>query len=120
MKISAQVLDASYGKPAAGVRARLARVTDGVWMSVASTETDENGLIEDWDSWRLERGLYQIAFDSGRYFAGLGTVTAYPEVIIVFHIVNDAYVLQVQVMLAPHAYSTYFGTLDPLASDLRQ
>lgn len=115
MKISAQVVDATYGKPAVGVGARLARVTDGVWMSVASTETDENGLVEDWDSWRLERGLYQIAFDSGRYFAGLGTAAAYPEVIIVFHIVNDAHLFQVQVMLAPHAYSTYFGTVDPLA-----
>src|ERR1017187_5807228 len=101
MKISAQVLDASYGKPAAGGRARLARVTARVGRSVASPGTDDKGLLADWDRGRLERGLYQIAFDSGRYFAGLATVAAYPEVIIVFHIVNDAYVFQVQVMLAP-------------------
>ncbi|HEY1622724.1 MAG TPA: hydroxyisourate hydrolase [Streptosporangiaceae bacterium] len=115
MKISAQVLDGTYGKPAVGVRARLARAMDSTWISVAAAETDEGGLIEDWDSWRLERGLYKIVFDSDRYFAGLGTVAAYPEVIIIFRMANEAHIFQVQVMLAPYAYSTYFGSVDPLA-----
>ncbi|HEX4833462.1 MAG TPA: hydroxyisourate hydrolase [Trebonia sp.] len=112
MKISARVLDGTYGKPAAGVHARLTRATESTWTSIAVMETDENGLIEDWDSWNLERGLYQVVFDSDRYFASLGTIAAYPEVVIMFRMVDDAHAFQVQVILAPYAYSTYFSICD--------
>lgn len=109
MKISAHVLDGTYGQPAAGVRARLARSADGMWIPVADMETDEGGLIEDWGSWRLERGLYQIVFDSDSYFAGLGTLAAYTGVALIFRMVAEAHVFQAQVVLAPYAYSTYFN-----------
>jgi 5-hydroxyisourate hydrolase len=112
MRIVAQVLDGTYGKPAVGVRASLARADGDAWTTVATAETNHEGCIEDWDSWRLERGLYRIVFDSDSYFAGLGATTAYPEVTLIFRMENGYVAFHVQVTLAPHSYSTYFGTTD--------
>ena len=82
---------------------------------VARAETNSGGLIEDWDSWRLERGLYRITFDCDSYFAWLGGTAAYPEVMVTFRVLDESLV-QVQLTLAPYSYSTYFGTLDNEAS----
>ncbi len=112
MMIVAQVLDGTYGKPAVGVRACLARAEANDWSTAASAETNRDGYIKDWDSRHLERGLYRIVFDSDSYFAGLGAATAYPEVVVVFRAQNEAAAFQVRVTLSPHSYSTYFGTTD--------
>jgi 5-hydroxyisourate hydrolase len=112
MKIVTQVFDSTYGKPAVGVRASLARTDSAGWMMVAEAETNIDGRVEDWDSRQLERGLYRIVFDSDGYFAGLGGTAAYPEVIVVFRVQDEPHVFQVQVTLAPYSYSTFFGKLD--------
>jgi 5-hydroxyisourate hydrolase len=112
MRIFTQVLDSTYGKSAVGVHARLARASDEGWTTVAEAETNNDGRVEEWDSWYLERGLYRLVFDSDGYFAGLGAVAAYPEVVVIFRMQNEAHVFQVQVTLAPYAYSTFFGTMD--------
>jgi len=115
MRIAAQVLDSTYGKCAVGVRAELARAGDDGWATVALAETDGEGYIADWDACQLERGLYRIVFDSDSYFAGLGSSTAYPEVIVVFKILNESLTFQVQVTLSPYSYSTYFGSIDSMS-----
>lgn len=84
MRIVTQVLDSTYGESAVGVRARLSRATEDGWTTVAEAETSGDGCIDGWDKWRMERGLYRIVFDSDSYFAGIGTASAYPEVIVVF------------------------------------
>jgi 5-hydroxyisourate hydrolase len=112
MRIIVQVLDGTYGKSAVGVHACLARANGTGWATVAEAETNREGCIEEWDSWYLERGLYRIVFDSDSYFAGLGAISAYPEVAVVFRILDEALAFQVQVTLAPYSYSTYFGTID--------
>jgi 5-hydroxyisourate hydrolase len=112
MRIFTQVLDGAYGKPAVGVGARLARLGDSMWITVADAETDEEGRIEDWDSRYLERGLYRIVLDTDSYFAKLGVAIAYPEVAVVFRMEPESRAFQVQVILAPYSYSTYFGSVD--------
>lgn len=112
MRIVTQVLDSAYGKSAVGVRARLSRAVANGWTTVAEAETSEDGCIEDWDTWQMEPGLYRMVFDSDGYFAELGTVSAYPEVIVVFRMEDEMHAFQVQVTLAPYSYSTYFGKLD--------
>lgn len=109
MRITTQVLDGSNGKNAVGVRALLARSTGADWTTIAESETNQQGRIEDWDSWPLEHGLYRIVFDSDSYFASLGANTAYPEVAVIFRMLNKSAEFQVQVTLAPYSYSTYFG-----------
>jgi 5-hydroxyisourate hydrolase len=112
VRIVTQVLDGTYGKPAAGVRARLARGGGHSWTTVAEAETNSDGCIEEWRTWHLELGLYRIVFDSDGYFARLGSSTAYPEIIVVFRMENESHLFQVQVTLTPYSYSTYFGTTE--------
>jgi 5-hydroxyisourate hydrolase len=112
MRIFTQVLDGMYGKPAAGVKAALASAYANSWTTVAEAETDLDGRIEAWAVGRFDRGMYRMVFDSDRYFAGLGTAIAYPEVAVVFRVKSDAHAFQLQVTLAPHSYSAYFGTID--------
>jgi 5-hydroxyisourate hydrolase len=109
MRITAQVLDSTYGKSAAGVRARLERAGDNGWITVADTVTNSNGRLEDWDSWRLEHGIYRIVLDSDSYFAGLGASTAYPEVAVIFRMRNEFDICQLHVTLSPYSYSAYCG-----------
>jgi 5-hydroxyisourate hydrolase len=111
MTITTQVLDSMYGQSAAGVHARLERASGSDWITISVAEANSEGLVEDWDSRRLERGLYRIVFDSDGYFASLGAATAYPEVVVIFRILDELHTFQVQVNLSPYSYSTYFGTV---------
>lgn len=112
MKVVTQVQDSNYGKPAVGVRARLARAVDNDWVMVADAETNNSGSITEWNAQYLKRGLYQIAFDVDAYFAGLGVTAAYPEIIVVFRARDNLNEFRVQVMLAPYSYTAYCGTTD--------
>jgi 5-hydroxyisourate hydrolase len=112
MRITTRVLDGTYGQSAAGVRAYLERASGNGWVTVCDAETDSGGRIEDWDSRQLERGLYRIVFDSDRYFATLGTVTAYPEIVVIFRMPSESRSFQVHVTLSPYSYSTYFGAAE--------
>lgn len=112
MQVIAQVHDSSYGKPAVGVRARLARIIDDDWVTVAHADTDSSGRIIDWNGQHLERGLYQIVVDTDAYFAGLGVEAGYPEVIVIFRMRNESHEFHVNLTLAPHSYTAYCGTVD--------
>lgn len=112
MRLFTQTLDGTYGKPAVGVGARLARAHRNNWATVAEAETNHQGCIGNWEVSHFERGLYRIVFDSDGYFARLGAAIAYPEVVVVFRIEPGINSFQVQVTLSPYSYSTYFGTLD--------
>lgn len=119
MRIATKVVDGAYGKPAAGVRARLSSVTGNSWTTVADAETNGDGCIQEWRSRHLERGLYKIVFDSDGYFAGLGTASAYPEISIMFRMDDDeSRLFQVHVTLSPYSYSTYFGTKESHSQEL--
>jgi 5-hydroxyisourate hydrolase len=107
--ISAQVLDGTYGQPAAGARVRLERSGPDGWDLVAEAETDAQGSIESWGRDDLKHGLYRLVFDCDRYFAGLGGMTAYPEVVVIFRMPTELHACQVQVVLAPYSHSTYLG-----------
>jgi len=107
MRIAAQVVDCTYGRSAAGVRARLERAGDDGWAAVAEAETNPDGCIEAWDGRLPGRGLYRVIFDSDGYFAGLGASTAYPEVVIIFRTGNDSDGCRVHVTLSPYSYSAH-------------
>jgi 5-hydroxyisourate hydrolase len=109
MNISVQVLDGTYGQSAAGARARLEHSGVNGWELVAEAETNANGNIESWGCQDLERGLYRLVFDCDSYFAGLGGMTAYPEVVVTFRMPSKVDTCQVQVVLTPYSHSTYLG-----------
>ncbi|WBB91146.1 hydroxyisourate hydrolase [Verrucosispora sp. WMMC514] len=109
MKVTAQALDVVYGRPAAGVPARLERRTTRGWEPVAGTATDDAGHILDWTDSRLVKGDYRVVFDSGSYFANLGVSTTYPEIAVVVGLLDDTDACEIQVLLAPYSCSMFLG-----------
>ncbi|MEO3867457.1 hydroxyisourate hydrolase [Nonomuraea sp. B12E4] len=114
MGIAVQALDSVYGRSAAGIRARLEHAGLSGWRVQAEAETDEDGYVKAWRERAFARGLYRIIFDSDRYFVTLGLSAAYPEISVMFRMQDDSgpdeIRIRLQLLLSPHAYSTYFGS----------
>jgi 5-hydroxyisourate hydrolase len=109
MNVTVQALDVVYGQTAVGVPARLERRTPSIWVPVADAVTDNDGRILDWAVKPLDQGEYRIVLDSGSYFASLGLNAAYSELAVVFTLVDEMDACQIQLSLAPHSYSTFYG-----------
>ena len=106
--ITTHVLDATAGRPAAGVSVTLLAVATG--EQVAKGVTDADGRIADFGPDRLEPGHYRIDFGTGDYFAGRDQDTFYPEVSITFSVSADQAHYHVPLLLSPFSYSTYRGS----------
>jgi 5-hydroxyisourate hydrolase len=110
MRITARAVDCVYGRSATDVPARLEKAENGDWLTLAEAKTDSDGCITKWGEDKLEPGLYRIVFDSDRYFVSLGLSAIYPEIIAIFRVRNEIDSHQIQVLLSPYSYSTYFGS----------
>ena len=112
MSVSTHVLDATSGRPAAGLGVALAArdgaVRDGgAWTELARAETDADGRIGRFPGGDLAAGVYQLTFETEGYLA---VPTFYPVVVIVFRITDAAAHYHVPLLLSPYAYSTYRGS----------
>ena len=113
MTLSTHVLDATTGRPAAGVQIRLERVVDHGWVAAGQGQTDGDGrlrLAGDGGGADFEPGVYRITFATGPYFAARGAASFYPEVTITFEITARDEHYHVPLLLSPYAYSTYRGS----------
>ena len=109
MTLSTHVLDATSGRPAAGVGVRLERrAADGTWLETESASTGEDGRLRL--SGEIAVGVYRITFASGDYFGARGVTTFYPEVSVTFAVAAEAEHHHVPLLLSPFAYSTYRGS----------
>lgn len=105
--ISTHVLDTSLGKPAAGVPITLMRADNG--STVGSGITDSDGRVKDLAGAPITPGVYRLHFDTSAYFAATSRGTFYPEVAVVFRVVDDSH-HHVPLLLSPFGYSTYRGS----------
>jgi 5-hydroxyisourate hydrolase len=116
MTLSTHVLDATTGRPAAGVRVRLERAGDGGWAPAGEGTTGPDGRLRlsgepgDPAAGADGPGVYRMTFDSGAYFRAGGCATFYPEVSITFEMAEAAGHYHVPLLLSPFAYSTYRGS----------
>jgi 5-hydroxyisourate hydrolase len=111
VSISTHVLDAVAGAPARGVAVRLERVEGSGTVEIAGADTDTDGRCPALtDGLQLETGTYQLRFETGAYFAGSGTATFYPVVVLVFAVTDPSAHYHVPLLLSPFAYSTYRGS----------
>jgi 5-hydroxyisourate hydrolase len=108
MTLSTHVLDATTGRPAAGVQVRLERAGDDGWALVSEGKTGPDGRLSL--AGQAEPGVYRITFDSGTYFKARGSATFYPEVTITFEMAGPGEHYHVPLLLSPFAYSTYRGS----------
>ena len=109
-RVTTHVLDATSGRPAAGIAVTLDRQTGTGWQEVARGRTDADGRISDFGPEDLKPDHYRVTFAVGPYFSDSGQATFYPEVMIQFRIDDPAAHYHVPLLLSPYAYSTYRGS----------
>jgi 5-hydroxyisourate hydrolase len=107
MSISTHVLDAVSGRPAVGVPVRLERSQGDAWTVVAERITNDDGRIADLAG-DVAAGIYRATFETEAYFSA--TPTFYPQVVIVFRVVDSQAHHHVPLLLSPFSYSTYRGS----------
>jgi 5-hydroxyisourate hydrolase len=109
--ISTHVLDTARGRPAAGLAVTLSRRGEnGAWSQVGKGLTDADGRVADLSSGHVEAGDYRLDFATGTYFKAAGTKAFYPEVSVVFTVLDSDAHHHVPLLLSPFGYSTYRGT----------
>jgi 5-hydroxyisourate hydrolase len=105
--VSAHVLDASAGFPAAGVSVRLA---DGTGTVIAEAVTDADGRVGELGPDRLDPGDYSVTFGSGDYFAARQVASFHPSVSVRFTTAADQGHYHIPLLLSPYSYTTYRGS----------
>ena len=115
-RLSTHVLDTARGKPAAGVKILLYRISGQSHRKVKEVVTNTDGrtdgpLLEGAD---LAEGQYELVFCAGAYLrasgqAGDGTLFL-DEIPIRFGVPDAAQHYHVPLLLSPFGYSTYRGS----------
>lgn len=108
--ITTHVLDASAGRPAAGISVELAGRSGQDWEAIATGVTNDDGRVAELGPEKLEPGLYRLTFATEPYFEQQGVATFYPEVTVTFGVREGEPHYHVPVLLSPFAYSTYRGS----------
>jgi 5-hydroxyisourate hydrolase len=109
-RITTHVLDATAGRPAAGVAVELLVADGGAWRSVDASVTDADGRVSRIGADELPAGDYRLRFDTAAWFASRGVEAFYPEVVLTFHVADDGRHVHAPLLLSPFAYSTYRGS----------
>ena len=110
--ITSHVLDASTGRPAAGVAVELEVLEAAGWAPAGAGLTDEDGRVGDLLPQGTEpsAATYRIRFDTGGYFGARGVETFYPAVTVEFTVRTPGRHHHVPLLLSPFGYSTYRGS----------
>jgi 5-hydroxyisourate hydrolase len=109
-RVTTHVLDAVFGRPAAGIDAVLHRDGPDGWTEIATGRTDDDGRIASFGPTDLEPGVYRVSFAVAPYFASVGQQAFYPEVVIAFNLTDPDAHYHVPLLLSPYAFSTYRGS----------
>jgi 5-hydroxyisourate hydrolase len=112
VSITVKAQDAVHGRPATGLPARLERSDNGGWTVLGEAETDQDGRVTAWHGGTSERHQYRLTLNCDHYFARLGFTSVYPEIAIVFRLIDNTRSCEVDVLLSPNSYSTYVGAAD--------
>ncbi|WP_435257764.1 hydroxyisourate hydrolase [Thioclava sp. FR2] len=115
-RLSTHVLDTARGKPAAGVKIALYRVSGNSHRKIAETMTNADGrtdapLLTGDD---LKEGQYELVFFAGDYLrasgqAGEGELFL-DQIPIRFGVPDASQHYHVPLLISPFAYSTYRGS----------
>jgi 5-hydroxyisourate hydrolase len=115
-RLSTHVLDTMHGRPAAGIRLTLHRLTGEARELVKETVTNADGRTDEplLTGAAYRPGHYEITFHIGDYFRALAARTAEPPFLdmvpIRFAIAEIDGHYHVPLLCSPWAYSTYRGS----------
>ena len=102
---STHVLDATLGRPAAGVFVQLLSA-DGTRLDAANTDVGGRARFDA----ELQPGDHQLTFDTGSWFSDQGRETFYPGITLSFTVTEGEPHYHVALLLSPFSYSTYRGS----------
>ncbi len=115
-RLTTHVLDTARGKPAAGVKIMLYRVSGNSHRKIAETVTNADGrtdapMLTGKD---FTAGSYELVFCAGDYLRATGQaegdVLFLDEIPIRFGVSDAAQHYHVPLLISPFAYSTYRGS----------
>jgi len=111
-QITIHVLDVSLGKPATGVPVLVEVEEVGTgWKQLGRAETDKDGRLRDLlGAVALVQGTFRLTFDTHAYFSDRKTSTLYPQVSVVFSVLDCDQNYHIPLLLSPFGYSTYRGS----------
>ncbi|XP_069724414.1 cadherin-1-like [Phaenicophaeus curvirostris] len=111
--LTTHVLNTATGLPAARLAVRLAQLQEpGLqWTELEQRWTDGDGRCQPLLApGQAKPGTYKLHFETGAYWQGLGHVSFYPFVEVVFTITDPAQKLHVPLLISPYSYTTYRGS----------
>lgn len=116
-RLTTHVLDTARGKPAAGVKITLYRVSGNSHRKIAETVTNADGrtdapMLTGKD---FTVGSYELVFHAGDYLRATGQAEAegvifLDQIPIRFGVPDAAQHYHVPLLISPFAYSTYRGS----------
>lgn len=115
-RLSTHVLDTAKGKPAAGVKITLYRVTGQSHRKMTEVVTNSDGRTDGplLEGAKLEVGTYELVFAAGAYLRASGQaaegILFLDEIPIRFGVPDAAQHYHVPLLISPFSYSTYRGS----------
>jgi len=113
MKLTTHVLDTAHGRPAAGLSVTLTRLSDGVVLKRAITNSDGRVDTPLLEGEAFVFGTYELMFSVGTYFRSLGLTLPEPafldEIPIRFGLSENSH-YHVPLLVSPFSFSTYRGS----------
>ncbi|WP_395543719.1 hydroxyisourate hydrolase [Neotabrizicola sp. sgz301269] len=116
-RLTTHVLDTALGKPAAGVKIMLYRISGQSHRKIAETVTNADGRTDApmLSGDKLTEGSYELVFCAGAYLRASGQSPAegplfLDEIPIRFGIADASQHYHVPLLISPFAYSTYRGS----------
>ncbi|MBA4350532.1 MAG: hydroxyisourate hydrolase [Rhodobacter sp.] len=115
-RLTTHVLDTARGRPAAGVKIMLYRVSGNSHRKIAETVTNADGRTDApmLTGTEFTAGSYELVFCAGDYLRATGQaegeVLFLDQIPIRFGVPDAAQHYHVPLLISPFAYSTYRGS----------
>lgn len=115
-RLTTHVLDTARGKPAAGVKIMLYRVTGNSHKKIAEAVTNADGRTDApmLEGKAFSAGSYELVFAAGSYLRASGQAEGdtlfLDEIPIRFGVPDAEAHYHVPLLISPFAYSTYRGS----------
>lgn len=115
-RLTTHVLDTTHGRPGAGIAVTLHRLDGGRRDRLVQTRTNADGRCDAplLAGAELIPGVYELEFEAGAYFRGLGLDPGEPAFLDVvpirFGVSKPDQHYHVPLLISPYGYSTYRGS----------
>jgi len=110
-QLTTHVLDTGSGLPAENLSISLQKLFEGKWQTFTQGITNADGRIVDLlpPGAVLEKGHYNMIFETGEYFKSKKVENFHPIVEIQFKVSDDSH-YHIPLLLSPFGYTTYRGS----------